>query len=244
MVKRSDRIQPIRGFGIDRVAAVVGSLSEEHRMIGWRVGWVCGPATAVEDVGWVHVYNTTMPTAIARAAATAVVRGDQGHVQECVDELQRRRDCIVDGLPGWPFIRPAGGWSLLLDVGALGSTPEEASRLLLEEAGIAATGMTGWGDAVAARHVDEHVDRRVDPHAHSEPVAGLRPPPLPGALMRRRRGHKRRLGRGQIQHQPVELCQRLRVVGERYPLGQLLVREPSGAEVVVQDADGSLTIRV
>ena len=73
--------------------------------------------------------------------------------RECVDELQRRRDCILDGLPGWPVIRPAGGWSLLLDVAALGFTPDGASRLLLDEAGIAATPMTGWGDAVAARHV-------------------------------------------------------------------------------------------
>jgi aspartate/methionine/tyrosine aminotransferase len=94
-----------------------------------------------------------MPTAIARAAATAVLCGDQGHVQECVDELQRRRDCIIEGMPGWPFVRPAGGWSLLLDVAALGFTPEEASGVLLDEAGVAATAMTGWGDGVAARHV-------------------------------------------------------------------------------------------
>ena len=146
-------IHPLGFEGMAERTILVGSLSKEHRMIGWRVGWVCGPAATVEDVGWVHIYNTTMPTAIARAAATDVLRGDQGHVQECVDELQRRRDCIIDGLPDWPFIRPAGGWSLLLDVGALGSTPEEVSRLLLEEAAIAATAMTGWGDAVAGRHV-------------------------------------------------------------------------------------------
>jgi aspartate/methionine/tyrosine aminotransferase len=94
-----------------------------------------------------------MPTAIARKAATAVLRGDQGHVQECVDELERRRDCILDGLPEWPFVRPGGGWSLLVDVAELGFTPEEASRVLVEDAAIAATGMTGWGDEVAARHV-------------------------------------------------------------------------------------------
>jgi hypothetical protein len=40
-------------------------------------------------------------------------------------------------------VRPAGGWSLLLDVAVLGLTPAEASRILLEEAGVAATGMTG-----------------------------------------------------------------------------------------------------
>jgi aspartate/methionine/tyrosine aminotransferase len=128
-------------------------MSKEHRMIGWRVGWVCGPVSTVEDVGWVHIYNTTTPTAIARAAATAALRGEQGHVQQCVEELQRRRDCILDALAGWPFIRPAGGWSLLLDVAALGLTPEQASRLLLEQSAIAATGMTVWGDQVAGRHV-------------------------------------------------------------------------------------------
>jgi aspartate/methionine/tyrosine aminotransferase len=146
-------LHPLRFDGMAERTVVIGSVSKEHRMIGWRVGWVCGPAATVEDVGWVHIYNTTMPTAIARAAATAVLRGDQGHVRECVDELQRRRDCILEGMRAWPFIRPAGGWSLLLDVGALGFTPEDASRLLLDEAAIAATGMTGWGDAVAARHV-------------------------------------------------------------------------------------------
>jgi len=146
-------LHPLSYEGMAERTIVIGSMSKEHRMIGWRVGWVCGPAATVEDVAWVHIYNTTMPTAIARAAASAVLRGDQGHVRDCVDELQRRRDCILEGLPGWPLIRPAGGWSLLFDVAALGFTPEEASRLLLDEAGIAATPMTGWGDAVAARHV-------------------------------------------------------------------------------------------
>jgi aspartate/methionine/tyrosine aminotransferase len=146
-------LHPLRFDGMAERTVVVGSMSKEHRMIGWRVGWVCGPPATIEDVAWVHVYNTTMPTAIARHAATAVLRGDQGHVQECVDELERRRDCILDGLPDWPFVRPAGGWSLLLDVAALGISPEEASRVLLDEAAIAATGMTGWGDSVAARHI-------------------------------------------------------------------------------------------
>jgi aspartate/methionine/tyrosine aminotransferase len=149
----SPLVHPLHFEGMSERTVVVGSMSKEHRMIGWRVGWVCGPAATIEDVGWVHVYNTTMPTAIARAAAAAVLRGDQGHVQECVAELERRRDCILESLAGWPFVRPAGGWSLLLDVSELGFPPGEASRLLLEEAGIAATAMTGWGDAVAGRHV-------------------------------------------------------------------------------------------
>jgi len=146
-------LHPLRFEGMAERTVVVGSLSKEHRMIGWRVGWVAGPTATIEDVGWVHVYNTTMPTALSRTAATAVLRGDQGHVQECVDELEARRDLLLSELPGWPFVRPAGGWSMLLDARALGFEPAEASRLLLEESAIAATGMVGWGDAVASRYV-------------------------------------------------------------------------------------------
>ena len=146
-------VHPLHFEGMAERTVVVGSLSKEHRMIGWRVGWVAGPAATVADVGWTHVYNTTTPVGIARAAATAVLRGDQGHVAECVAELERRRDVMLAPLPDWPFVRPGGGWSLLLDVASLGFTPPEASRILLEEASIAATGMVGWGGPVAERYV-------------------------------------------------------------------------------------------
>jgi aspartate/methionine/tyrosine aminotransferase len=146
-------IHPLRMDGMAERTVVVGSLSKEHRMIGWRVGWVAGPADTVTDAGWAHVYNTTMPVAISRFAATAVLRGNQAHVAECVAELERRRDAMLSGLPGWPLASPSGGWSLLLDVASLGFEPAEASRILLDDAQIAATAMTGWGDEVAARYV-------------------------------------------------------------------------------------------
>jgi aspartate/methionine/tyrosine aminotransferase len=144
---------PLQRDGMADRTVIVGSLSKEHRMIGWRVGWVAGPAALVESVGWMHVYNTTMPTAIARFPAATVLRGDQGHVAECVAELEARRDVILDALGGWPVVRPGGGWSMLIDAIALGTTPAELSRSLLQDAAIAATPMLGWGGPVADRHV-------------------------------------------------------------------------------------------
>jgi aspartate/methionine/tyrosine aminotransferase len=146
-------VHPVTKPGMAERTVIVGSLSKEHRMIGWRVGWVAGPAALVENVGWAHVYNTTMPTALSRFPATAVLRGDQAHVAECVTELQARRDVILDALAGWPVVKPGGGWSLLIDAIALGTTPQELSRMLLEDAAIAATPMLGWGGEVADRHV-------------------------------------------------------------------------------------------
>ena len=146
-------VHPLHFDGMAERTIVVGSLSKEHRMIGWRVGWVAGPAETITDVGWTHVYNTTTPVSIARAAATAVLRGNQDHVADCVAELERRRDVMLDGLPDWPLVRPGGGWSLLLDVSSLGFSAPEASQILLEEAAIAATAMVGWGGPVAEKYV-------------------------------------------------------------------------------------------
>src|SRR3954470_4562586 len=108
-------VHPVTKPGMAERTVIVGSLSKEHRMIGWRVGWIAGPAEIVENAGWAHVYNTTMPTALSRFPATAVLRGDQGHVADCTAELQARRDVILDALSGWPVVRPGGGWSLLID---------------------------------------------------------------------------------------------------------------------------------
>jgi N-succinyldiaminopimelate aminotransferase len=146
-------VHPLHFDGMAERTVIVGSLSKEHRMIGWRVGWAAGPANVIDDVGWVHVYNTTTPVGLARAAAAGVLRGDQGHVGDCVAELQRRRDTIISALPGWPFVRPSGGWSMLLDTVSLGIEPAEASQLLLTESSVAATAMNGWGDEVASRYV-------------------------------------------------------------------------------------------
>ncbi len=146
-------IHPLSFEGMAERTIVVGSLSKEHRMIGWRVGWVAGPLSFVEDAGWLHVYNTTTPVGLARAAGVVALRSGDGHVEECVRELERRRDFILETLVGWPFVRPAGGWSMLLDTRSLGIEPAEASRLLLEESAIAATAMTGWGGDVASSYV-------------------------------------------------------------------------------------------
>lgn len=146
-------VHPLHFDGMAERTVIAGSLSKEHRMIGWRVGWAAGPAEVIESVSWMHVYNTTTPTGVARAAATAVLRGDQSHVASAVGELERRRDTIIDALEGWPLIRPGGGWSLLIDAVRMDMTAGELSRALIEEAAIAATPMTGWGGEVADRHV-------------------------------------------------------------------------------------------
>src|SRR4051794_22767304 len=77
-------VSPLSVPGLAERTVVAGSMSKEHRMIGWRVGWIAGPQGVAGDAGWVHVYNTATPVAVARRAGEAVLRGPQGHVAEAV----------------------------------------------------------------------------------------------------------------------------------------------------------------
>ena len=49
-------------------------------------------------------------------------------------------------LPSAGWVGAGGGWSLLLDTGAMGHDAASASRLLLEHGKVAATPMHGWGE--------------------------------------------------------------------------------------------------
>jgi aspartate/methionine/tyrosine aminotransferase len=146
---------------------VVGSVSMEQRMIGWRVGWVAAPGELPDDLARVHIYNGLVASGFAQigaAAALSAPAADQdADLSTAVAEWQRRRDVMLEQLAGLPVARPAGAWSLLLDVAALGLDAEDVSRRLLEQK-VAATPMVGWGGRVAARHVrfvfsNEPVDR-------------------------------------------------------------------------------------
>ena len=145
-------LHPAALAGMEERTIVVGSASKELRMIGWRVGWVVGPPALVEDVGLVGISNVVCQVGIAQAAVEAALTGDDG-VPAFAAELERRRDLILRELDGLPVLAPHGGWSLLLDAGALGLTGAEASARLFERGGVAATPMENWGGEDAARYL-------------------------------------------------------------------------------------------
>ncbi len=146
-------IHPAALPGMTARTLTVGSVSKEYRMIGWRVGWVAGPAPVMDDVARVHIYNVVTPTGIAQAGALAALHTPEADFAACLAQWQARRDVLCEQLDGWPTVRAAGGWSQLLDVGALGFDSLTASRRLLERCKVAATPMRDWG----ARNGDRFV---------------------------------------------------------------------------------------
>mgnify|MGYP001547851339 FL=1 len=150
----------------DRVITV-GSASKEYRMIGWRVGWVVGPAAIVADVARVSITNVVCQTGIAMGAVARAIEDSNDGVAESAIELEARRDLILQELADFTVIPPHGGWSLLVDVSPLGIDGPTASSLLLERGRIAATAMVNWGGAHCANYVrlvysNESLDRLHD----------------------------------------------------------------------------------
>jgi aspartate/methionine/tyrosine aminotransferase len=130
----------------------VSAPSLEQRMIAWRVGWVVAPNELVNDVSRVQIYNGLVPSGFAQVGTRVALGLPDDHLHAANAECQRRRDETLRQLDGLPAVRPAGTWSLLLDVAALGLDCEDVSDRLLEQK-VAATPMRGWGGEIAERHV-------------------------------------------------------------------------------------------
>jgi len=164
---------PVNPAGLPGLAdrtVIVGSVSKEYRMIGWRVGWVVGPKNIMNDIGLVSLTNVVCQVGIGMPGAAAALTAKDDGVAAATLEWKGRRDLILKECADLPVVRPDGGWSLLIETAALDLNPAEASRLCFEKGAIAATPMTGWGDDnLAGRYL-----RFVFANEPVERLAGIR----------------------------------------------------------------------
>ena len=146
-------IHPASFPGMRERVITVGSASKEYRMIGWRVGWVVGPAEILADTARVSISNVVCQAGIAMGAVAVAINDPDDRILECVSEWQDRRDILLRELTDLNVITPHGGWSFLIDVSELGIDGFSASKLLLEGGNIAATPMVNWGSAQSSKYL-------------------------------------------------------------------------------------------
>ena len=135
----------------DRVLHVgcITHRATDDRLAG-RVGRVPGRGRRRHGQG-PHLQRAD-PGGIAQAGAVAALQAPPEDLAQAVAEWERRRDAILEQLDGLPAVRPAGGWSLLMEVDALGTSAPDLSRALVDHQ-VAATPMTAWGERVAPRYI-------------------------------------------------------------------------------------------
>ncbi len=121
--------------GMKERTVLLGGFSKDYAMTGWRVGYACAPAELIEAMMKVHQYVIMCAPTAAQAAALEALRSGEPYVQAMVDEYDRRRRVIVDGLNsiGLPTFEPRGAFYAFPDVRPTGLSSEEFVEALLKE---------------------------------------------------------------------------------------------------------------
>ncbi|MDZ7805112.1 alanine transaminase [Thiohalophilus sp.] len=142
--------------GAKDVAVEFYSLSKSYNMPGWRVGFMVGNPTLVAALARMKSYLDYGMFTPIQVASISALEGPQDCVTEIVERYRSRRDVLCDGLKsvGWEIEKPKGTmfvWAPIpeeyKEIGSL-----EFSKLLLQEAKVAASPGIGFGD-----YGDDHV---------------------------------------------------------------------------------------
>lgn len=109
-------------------SAIIGSVSKNHAMTGWRIGWVIDRPENIKEYAKVSRASTACPPRISQYAAIEALRNDS-HVAEMRQVYRDRRDLVVERMEdlGWEFRRPEGAiyafpetgmssWDLCMDM--------------------------------------------------------------------------------------------------------------------------------
>jgi aspartate/methionine/tyrosine aminotransferase len=127
---------------------LVGCVSKNHLMPGWRVGWALGPREVMGRMEDVHIFNGVMPSGFCQAGAAAALSGPQDWQAAAVETYARGQRALLDAIAGSDRVHaiPAeGGYYCLLDVRSTGLRATEFAARLLDAERVAVTPMQGWG---------------------------------------------------------------------------------------------------
>ena len=126
--------------GMARRTIVIGSMSKSFAMTGSRIGWLSGPAEAVEAAREIMAVMSFGVSEFVQDAALHALRKGPEFEAEIAAPFKERRGAVLEALSGLPLIRATpsgGGMYVLLDIRATGVGDAEFARGLLDQERIA-----------------------------------------------------------------------------------------------------------
>jgi aspartate/methionine/tyrosine aminotransferase len=130
-------------------SVVWGSLSKTYAMTGWRIGYLAAPADVVSATIKVQQNVMLSLCSFAQAGAVAAIKGPQDCVDRMVNEFDRRRHAILEGIAKCPGLSsntlPLGAFYVFAKHDVPGWTSDSLADRLLEQAGVAAVPGSAFG---------------------------------------------------------------------------------------------------
>ncbi len=138
---------PALDDAIRQRTVLLGGLSKDYAMTGWRIGYACGPAEIIKGMTRIHQYTImSAPTTAQDAALEALTNGEK-YVRQMLVEYDRRRKLIVDGFNrlGLTTFEPHGAFYAFPNISASGMDDETFAEALLHEERVAVVPGNSFG---------------------------------------------------------------------------------------------------
>jgi aminotransferase len=140
--------------GMRERTITLGGFSKAYAMTGWRIGYAAAPAPILAEMRKIHQYTIMSAPTMAQIAALEALQNGEPHVKAMLEEYDRRRRLIVDGLNSLslPTFEPKGAFYAYPSIMASGLTDEGFAEALLNEERVAVVpGNAFGGDASFVR---------------------------------------------------------------------------------------------
>lgn len=122
--------------GMQERTIVCYSFSKAQNLSGFRTGYAIANREIVQHMDSLSEWTTDGPTTPGCVAALATLTGSQEWIREHVEDLQKRRDLMVDRLNKMPGVvcgRPRGVYWTFPNIKALGMPSHDLAEYLLTE---------------------------------------------------------------------------------------------------------------
>jgi len=125
--------------GMKENTVLLGGFSKAYAMTGWRIGYAASSRDIIAAMTKIHQYTIMCAPTMAQVAAIEALRTGEPNVLEMVEDYNRRRQVIVEGLNniGLPCFEPRGAFYAFPSIKSTGMTSEEFSEKLLVEEKVA-----------------------------------------------------------------------------------------------------------
>ena len=114
---------------------IASGFSKAFAMTGWRLGYICAPEPLCEQMLKIHQYGIMSSPTTAQFAAIEALKNGEDDIRMMVDEYNRRRRYIFNGLKsiGIEAFEPEGAFYIFPKIGDFGLSGEEFCNKLLYE---------------------------------------------------------------------------------------------------------------
>ena len=134
--------------GMRERTVIVDGFSKTYAMTGWRLGYGIMPVELARKVELLLTHSVGSTAQFTQVAGIEALQGPQEHAAAMLEEYQRRRDMIVEGLRGIPGVTcrtPRGAFYVFPNIKVFGRKSIEVADHLLEDAGVAVLPGSSFG---------------------------------------------------------------------------------------------------